>query len=84
LDLIQPIKILERIVSKDPEMGKRCAAGKMKHVTLTAPQKLEKIRMFESGKSCSVFTASYSNGLSTAGKSYFTQAGLVLCAIASM
>jgi hypothetical protein len=61
------------MVSKDPEMSKQCAAGKTNHVVLTAPHRLEKIGMFESVKSCSLVTASYSVGLSTAGRACFTR-----------
>jgi len=65
LDLTGPVELLEIMVSKDPDMSKQCAPGKMKHVTLTAPHKLEIIRTSERGKSCSVVMASYSVGLST-------------------
>jgi hypothetical protein len=37
------------MVSKDQKMSKQCAADKTKHVTLTAPHKLEIIGTFECG-----------------------------------
>ena len=73
LDLIELVELLEIMVSKDPKISKPCAAGKTKHVTLTTPQKLEIIRMFECGKSCSVVMASYNVGSSTTGRSCFMQ-----------
>jgi hypothetical protein len=73
LDLNEPVKLLEIMVSKDPKMSKQCAAGKTKNVTLTTPYKLEIIRTIECGKSCSVVTASYSIGLSTTDMYCFMQ-----------
>jgi hypothetical protein len=59
------------MVSKNPNMSKQGAAGKTKHVTLTTPHKLEIIRTFECGKSCSIVMASYSVGLSTTDASFY-------------
>jgi len=53
------------MASKDPKMSKQGTSGKRKHVTLMIPEKLKKIRMLETGKSCIVVMASYSIGLST-------------------
>jgi hypothetical protein len=51
--------------SKGLKMSKQGPASKRKHITFTSPQKLEKIRRFESGKSQSVIMASYTIELST-------------------
>jgi len=71
MDLIAPVELLEIMVSKDPDTSKQCAAGKTKR--LTVPHKLEIIRTFECGKSCSVVMASYSVGLSTTDMYHFMQ-----------
>jgi len=41
------------------------ASGKRKHIIVTIPQKLERIRRLESDKSCSVIIATHDIGLST-------------------
>jgi hypothetical protein len=52
------------MASEDPKMRKQGTAGKRKHVTSMIPQKLEIIRIHESGKSQSVVMATYSLGSS--------------------
>ena len=49
---------------KDPKMSKKATVGKRKHVILPISQKLQIISELESGKSCSVVTASYNTGMS--------------------
>lgn len=39
------------MASNDPKIRKQGTAGKIKHVTLTVLQKLERVRRLESGKS---------------------------------
>jgi hypothetical protein len=50
---------------RDPEMNKQGASGKRKHLIVTIPQKLERIRRVESDRSCSVIVATHDIGLST-------------------
>lgn len=45
-------------------MRKKATVGKRKHVILPISQKLQIISELESGKSCSVVTASYNTGMS--------------------
>ena len=52
-------------LSKDPEMNNEGATGNRKNLTVIIPQKLERIRRFESDESCSVVIATYDIGLST-------------------
>ena len=40
-------------------------SGKRKHIIVTIPQKLERIRRLESDESCSVIIATHNIGLST-------------------
>jgi hypothetical protein len=42
------------MASKDPKVSKQDAADKRKHITAMVPQKLDRIRWLENGKSQSV------------------------------
>lgn len=53
------------MASNHSKMSSHSTAGKMKHVLLTIPQKLEIIRRLESDKSRSVVQAAYNIGFST-------------------
>jgi hypothetical protein len=53
-----------RMVSEDPQMSRQGSADKMKHRTVTIPQKLEEIWRLESGKNQRDVTASHNIGLS--------------------
>jgi hypothetical protein len=48
-----------------PKTNKQGASGKRKHLVVTIPQKLERIRRLESNISCIVITATHNIGLST-------------------
>jgi hypothetical protein len=51
--------------NKDPKISTLGTVGKRKHTTLMIPQKLEIIRRFENGESCSMVMTSYNIILST-------------------
>jgi hypothetical protein len=52
-------------LSTSPKINKQGASGKSKHLIVTIPQKLERIRRLESDENCSVMIATHDIGLST-------------------